>query len=52
MYRCGCCLYVRSNPGRESANKEEPFLRWLTDLADDNNPPLVHSVSYGDMEEW
>jgi len=28
----------------------EPFLEWIIAVANVSNPPLVHSVSYGDME--
>lgn len=37
--------------GRESPNPEEPFLRWLLAVQELRAPPLVHSVSYGDLEE-
>jgi len=28
----------------------EPFLEWIVAVSNDKNPPLVHSVSYGDVE--
>ena len=28
----------------------DPFLDWLMQLANDSNPPLVHSISYGYIE--
>jgi len=28
----------------------EPFLAWAKQVSDDANPPLVHSISYGDYE--
>jgi tripeptidyl-peptidase-1 len=31
--------------------KQEPFLVWLLAIAGTKNPPLVHSVSYGDDED-
>ena len=47
----GASTWFWSVAGREPQNVEEPFLRFMTDLADHPNPPYVHSVSYGDMEE-
>ncbi|PRP86479.1 hypothetical protein PROFUN_05261 [Planoprotostelium fungivorum] len=29
---------------------QEPFLQWITDVLNSANPPLVHSISYGDDE--
>eukprot|EP00928_Gymnodinium_smaydae_P045330 TRINITY_DN30234_c0_g1_i1.p1 TRINITY_DN30234_c0_g1~~TRINITY_DN30234_c0_g1_i1.p1 ORF type:complete len:818 (+),score=39.04 TRINITY_DN30234_c0_g1_i1:31-2454(+) len=29
----------------------EPFMEWLVDLANTSEPPLVHSISYGENEE-
>jgi tripeptidyl-peptidase-1 len=29
---------------------QEPFLKWIMDVANDNTAPLVHSISYGDVE--
>jgi hypothetical protein len=28
----------------------EPFLEWIVDVLNSNNPELVHSISYGDEE--
>lgn len=38
-----------STPGMVPAH--EPFLEWLVSLANASDPPLVHSVSYGENEE-
>lgn len=42
-----------SVPGMNLKTGQEPFLYWLMQVldADDDNMPLVHSVSYGDLEE-
>eukprot|EP01094_Clydonella_sp_ATCC50884_P028367 TRINITY_DN8492_c0_g1_i1.p1 TRINITY_DN8492_c0_g1~~TRINITY_DN8492_c0_g1_i1.p1 ORF type:complete len:516 (-),score=102.13 TRINITY_DN8492_c0_g1_i1:65-1612(-) len=29
---------------------QEPFLEWILEVLNDQNPPLVHSISYGDDE--
>ena len=44
-------IWMWNIPGRESPNPEEPFLSWLLTLSSLESPPLVHSISYGDMEE-
>jgi len=47
-----------SVPGMELATQQEPFLNWLMSVGDaeDQEGPLVHSVSYADQEsampEW
>ena len=44
-------IWMWNVAGRESPNPEEPFLRWLLAVQELRAPPLVHSVSYGDLEE-
>lgn len=44
-------IWMWNIPGRESPNPEEPFLSWLLTLSSLESAPLVHSISYGDMEE-
>lgn len=40
-----------STPGVQPGNPEnEPFVSWLKDLATAENPPLIFSISYGDVE--
>jgi subtilase family serine protease len=36
--------------GHDKDNPEEPFIKWINQINDHPNPPLVHSVSYGDLE--
>jgi len=45
-------MWFWSVPGRRpsAAGNNEPFLRWLLDVANTKHPPLVHSVSYADDE--
>jgi hypothetical protein len=45
-------MWYWSVPGRRpsAAGNNEPFLRWLLDVANTKKPPLVHSVSYSDDE--
>jgi tripeptidyl-peptidase-1 len=33
------------------ASKQAPFLDWIMQVANTTNPPLVHSVSYGGIED-
>eukprot|EP00698_Gefionella_okellyi_P015444 TRINITY_DN4357_c0_g1_i1.p1 TRINITY_DN4357_c0_g1~~TRINITY_DN4357_c0_g1_i1.p1 ORF type:complete len:576 (+),score=123.19 TRINITY_DN4357_c0_g1_i1:2207-3934(+) len=33
------------------ADEDEPFLDWINAIAADPNPPFVHSVSYGSIED-
>lgn len=40
-----------ATPGGDPATAHEPFLEWLLELANSSNPPLVHSLSYGENEE-
>eukprot|EP00931_Biecheleriopsis_adriatica_P049177 TRINITY_DN28438_c0_g1_i1.p1 TRINITY_DN28438_c0_g1~~TRINITY_DN28438_c0_g1_i1.p1 ORF type:complete len:771 (-),score=102.08 TRINITY_DN28438_c0_g1_i1:21-2333(-) len=39
-----------ATPGGDPAHAHEPFLEWLVDLANTSQPPLVHSLSYGENE--
>lgn len=40
-----------ATPGGDPQTAHEPFLEWLLELANSSNPPLVHSLSYGENEE-
>jgi hypothetical protein len=46
----GAKTWFWSVAGRDSI-QEEPFLKWLMDLSEMPEPPLVHSVSYADAED-
>ena len=38
----------RNNSAPAGPSNQEPFLRWITAIMDEANPPLVHSSSYSD----
>lgn len=42
---------AREHNNNINSGSQEPFLSWLFDLNDANHPPLIQSVSYGDLEQ-
>jgi tripeptidyl-peptidase-1 len=36
---------------KESSSSDDPFLDWILAVANTSNPPLVHSISYGSVEQ-